>query len=457
MPTPRYKTSLTEDEEKQFRQWYDGYAAATGNDADPDAEGHNYDYRGYWKENPTAEVSAGMHLPDTYKMPGHETFSTESKYFVDQETTPAGTWNGDTYVPAQRTTPDPDEDAKELQAIKDTNAATLKSFTDYINEQYEYKKQQEDEMRRQEEGNELAARWTGAAELGAAIANMIGVGSFGASNQQYHSYSQDWMKKADQDIKDHRKRRDDLKNTLDRLNLQLQELKGAQNIQEIQTARQMRKEKEAKEKSDRDEAFRREQFEWQKEKATKAEEAQAAAQARQDKATDADIAQGWARINQTKDAYKTQMLANGWVPDKSAPGGFRYDPTEAKKYGVTASTTVKNSGKDGYKISIIDADGNVNIADLGSEKQKEELLSIAKQAIKSDLSEQQYKQFEASLNMAEDDEDKESILKEWIGRSPKMEEALKNYDPNYKGNHGAIRGFTGGTMSGDDFLSALNG
>lgn len=260
--------------------------------------------------------------------------------------------NGTVNTPVQRNTalttqdfhnntPDPDEDAKELQAIKDTNAATLKSFTDYINEQYEYKKQREEEMRREEEGNALAARWTGAAELGAAIANMIGVGSFGASNQQYHSYSQDWMKKADQDIKDNRKRRDDMKQLQDRLNLQLQELKSSRSIQELQLARQMRKEKEAKEKAERDEAFRREQFEWQKEKATKAEEAQAAAQARQDKATDADIAQGWARINQTKDNYKTQMLANGWVPDEEAPGGFRYDPNEAKKYGVTT-----NAGKD---------------------------------------------------------------------------------------------------------------
>ena len=298
---------------------------------------------------------------------------------------------------------------------------------------------------------------TGATELAAGVINMLGVGELNAANQVYHNYSADWMKKAEQNINEHRKRRDGMRDTLDRLNLQMQELKSGQTIQELQLARQMRKEKEAKEKADRDEAFRREQFEWQKEKATKAEEAQARDDERQNKVADANIAQGWARINQAKDNYKTQMLANGWVPDKKAPGGFRYDPQEAKKYGVTASTTVKNSGKGGYKISIIDADGNVNIADLGSEKQKEELLSIAKQAIKSDVSEQQYKQFEASLNMAVDDEDKESILKEWIGRSPKMEEALRNYDPNYKGNHGASRGFTGGTMSGDDFLSALNG
>ena len=58
---------------------------------------------------------------------------------------------------------------------------------------------------RQEIANkQKAARWTGAAELAASVANMIGVGGFNAANQQYKTYSQDWMRQADADMRAHR-------------------------------------------------------------------------------------------------------------------------------------------------------------------------------------------------------------------------------------------------------------
>lgn len=59
--------------------------------------------------------------------------------------------------------------------------------------------------------DQRAARWAGASELAASLVNMIGVGSFGASNQQYHSYSQDWMKKADEDYRQRLARVDNLR------------------------------------------------------------------------------------------------------------------------------------------------------------------------------------------------------------------------------------------------------
>ena len=56
-----------------------------------------------------------------------------------------------------------------------------------------------------------AARWTGATELAASLANLIGVGSFNAANQQYKQYSQDWMRKADADMRMQRARLDNFR------------------------------------------------------------------------------------------------------------------------------------------------------------------------------------------------------------------------------------------------------
>lgn len=86
--------SLTGDEEKAFRTWYDRYSRSQNLDPNPDAKEHYYDYRTYWKnrtpEQKNDEWKLGNHLPDTYKKPGHPTFSTESIYSTRK--TPGGTW-----------------------------------------------------------------------------------------------------------------------------------------------------------------------------------------------------------------------------------------------------------------------------------------------------------------------------------------------------------------------------
>ena len=86
--------SLTGDEEKAFRTWYDRYSRSQNLDPNPDAKEHYYDYRTYWKnrteQQKNDEWKLGNHLPDTYKKPGHPTFSTESIYSTRK--TPGGTW-----------------------------------------------------------------------------------------------------------------------------------------------------------------------------------------------------------------------------------------------------------------------------------------------------------------------------------------------------------------------------
>jgi GH24 family phage-related lysozyme (muramidase) len=87
-------SSLTGDEEKQFRDWYDRYSRSHKLNPNPDVKEHYYDYRGYWKnrtpEQANIEWQLDSHLPDTYKLPGHPTFSTQSRY--SNKKTPGGTW-----------------------------------------------------------------------------------------------------------------------------------------------------------------------------------------------------------------------------------------------------------------------------------------------------------------------------------------------------------------------------
>ena len=84
-----------------FDKWYQYVSTTLGLDPNPDAPEHHYDYRGYYddlvKQGKQYEVIApGFHFPDTYKLPGHETFSTESKYY--KPGMDAGHWEGDRYI-----------------------------------------------------------------------------------------------------------------------------------------------------------------------------------------------------------------------------------------------------------------------------------------------------------------------------------------------------------------------
>ena len=76
---------LSESDEKKFKDWYGRLSEYKGLNPDPDDANQYYDYRGFWKENP--ELAERMlnddpdaHFVDTYKLPGHPTFSNESKY-----------------------------------------------------------------------------------------------------------------------------------------------------------------------------------------------------------------------------------------------------------------------------------------------------------------------------------------------------------------------------------------
>ena len=89
----RYTTTLTVNEEKQFKDWYSKVAKHKNLNPNPDADGQDYDYRGYWKNEDRDYIlgsNPNAHFPDKYKQPTHPTFSNESIYSNDK--TPGGTW-----------------------------------------------------------------------------------------------------------------------------------------------------------------------------------------------------------------------------------------------------------------------------------------------------------------------------------------------------------------------------
>lgn len=100
----------TKENEEDFQKWYAKIAEYKGLNPDPDDAEQYYDYRTYWFENPEAarkmlENDPETHFYDTYKYPGHPTFSNESMY-ADEEH-PGGHWETidgiGYYVPSEYT------------------------------------------------------------------------------------------------------------------------------------------------------------------------------------------------------------------------------------------------------------------------------------------------------------------------------------------------------------------
>lgn len=83
----------------QFMDWYVGFAEKRDLDPNPESKEHLYDYRGYWEDNKKELYSNDeieKHLPDTWKLPGHPTFSVQSKYSTTEK--PGGTWDGENFI-----------------------------------------------------------------------------------------------------------------------------------------------------------------------------------------------------------------------------------------------------------------------------------------------------------------------------------------------------------------------
>jgi hypothetical protein len=102
----KYDTKLDVQQENQYKDWLNHRSRNTGRNIAMD--NHDYDTRGYWKDNVGSHPTFGQYLrstgktghsPDTYKKPNHPTFSNESKY-SGQDGYEGGTWTKDTFTPS---------------------------------------------------------------------------------------------------------------------------------------------------------------------------------------------------------------------------------------------------------------------------------------------------------------------------------------------------------------------
>jgi hypothetical protein len=103
-PQPQVETTkLSGAEEAKYRSWLQkiGQTPGSGYAIDDTWTGSDYDYRGFFQKFGPVDVKKGQHFTDEFKLPNHETFSKESKYATGKAADYAGTWNGETFVPAK--------------------------------------------------------------------------------------------------------------------------------------------------------------------------------------------------------------------------------------------------------------------------------------------------------------------------------------------------------------------
>lgn len=81
-------------EEKVFNDWL-----KRNNAREPFHPDQHYDYVGAFRAGEARAPGEQGHFKDTFKLPGHETFSNESKYAVGPNAAKAGYWREDEYVP----------------------------------------------------------------------------------------------------------------------------------------------------------------------------------------------------------------------------------------------------------------------------------------------------------------------------------------------------------------------
>lgn len=96
---------------------------------------------------------------------------------------------------------------------------------------------EQQQAQQQLKASQNAAKYSGLTELAASVANLIGVGAGNAVSQQYRQYSQDWMRKADQDMREHRLRMDNIRARQNALKQQQLQIQMGQAGQALENAR----------------------------------------------------------------------------------------------------------------------------------------------------------------------------------------------------------------------------
>lgn len=111
-----FQTPIPAQRQPEFDSW-----VQQNQISDLDHPDSHYDYRGAFMAGVQPDPSSG-HWPDTFKQPGHPTFSTESQYAAGR--TDAGTWDGDRFVPPNQNVAPPASEPRTFDLDELLNART---------------------------------------------------------------------------------------------------------------------------------------------------------------------------------------------------------------------------------------------------------------------------------------------------------------------------------------------
>lgn len=102
---------------------------------------------------------------------------------------------------------------------------SLQTFADIVSDYDKRYREAKQEAIAQRQAEQRAAIWTGAGEVAASLANLIAVGGYNAVNQQYKQYSQDWMRKAEENWRANRHRMDSIRERQNSIRMHLEQMR----------------------------------------------------------------------------------------------------------------------------------------------------------------------------------------------------------------------------------------
>lgn len=234
-----------------------------------------------------------------------------------------------------------------------------------------------------------SAKWTGLTEVAASIANLIGVGAMGSTHQQYHSYSQDWMRKADADAQANRARIDRIRENL----AAQKERLGQGRLQGALAAAQLDREKLnqiAGMKGNLNSAEYKAILDtlgmgYQNRVAQANAGAQGAMQGISMGMQEENMREGRAiqraQLAQSREQFAAQMLAKGYNPDGSVNDEAMAKVIAATNATKSGSGSGSSSGGDNYDVVI----GGNNVTLTMSKETRKQAVLDGKKELKDDL------------------------------------------------------------------------
>ena len=234
-----------------------------------------------------------------------------------------------------------------------------------------------------------SAKWTGLTEVAASIANLIGVGAMGASNQQYHQYSQDWMRKADADAKANRNRIDRIRENLyaQKERLGQGRLQGALALSQLDRERlnQLAGMKGNLNSAEYKAILDTLGMGYQNRVAQANAGAQGGIQAASMGMQEENMREGReiqrASLAQSRNQFAAQMLAKGYNPDGSVNDAAMAKVIAANNAAKSGSGSGSSSGGDNYDVTI----GGRNFTLTMSKETRKQAVLDGKPELKDDL------------------------------------------------------------------------